>query len=332
MRILYDIGDIPTNLNRAVVALGNFDGVHRGHLAVLENVKSTAKKLNSPSGVLTFFPHPRSFLKIDQSLFSIISLERKLSILEIFNLDFVNVLTFDTALSDLTAEDFVRKIIVGSWRATHVTVGYNFFFGKGRCGTPHMLQEFGVRYGFGVTIVKPARNSSNVFSSSAVRELLQQGEVRKAANILGHWWTVSGVVEHGANRGTEMGFPTVNIALEPGQSLQHGIYAARVWVDGRRFDGAAYSGCRPTFDNGPAKLEVFLLNFSGCLYDRKIYIEFIDFIRLDKSFENAEALAKQISKDCTEARKILASINSADPMLRFPVGKALALKMVGVRK
>ena len=298
---------------------------------MLRHAQETARRANVPAGVLTFNPHPRVFFKPDAHLFTLTPLPRKLALLEAAGLDFVQVLTFDKSLADTPAEKFVTRIIVQAWHASHVIVGYNFFFGKDRSGSPQVLQRLGGEHGFGVTVVEPARDNDKIFSSSAVRKLLRAGKVKEAAHILGHWWTVSGSVEHGAGRGTNMGYPTVNVALEPGQTLSHGIYAARVWVDGHRFNGAAYNGRRPTFDNGSAKLEVFLFDFDEQLYGRKIDIELIDFIRPDEAFISAEALVAQMHKDCAKARDILAEIDSADPMLRFPIGKAISQTITTAR-
>ncbi|MEN2494938.1 MAG: Bifunctional riboflavin kinase/FMN adenylyltransferase [Hyphomicrobiaceae bacterium hypho_1] len=327
MRILYDISDIPADLRGSVVALGNFDGVHCGHLSVLSHVRNVATEYGLPSGVVTFTPHPRLYLRQEKLLFTITPLEQKLCLLEALELDFTNILKFDASLACLSAEEFVKIIIVESWQASHVAVGYNFFFGKDKKGTPEILQDLGKKYGYGVTIIEPAGNGRDVFSSSAVRDFLRLGKVRKAAEILGHWWIVSGIVEHGARRGKSMGYPTANVTLEPGQALKHGIYAVRVWVDGERFNGAAYCGRRPTFDNGVAKLEVFLMNFNKLLYNNKVYIEFIEFIRSDKLFGGPEALASQIARDCMVAREILERTNSADPMSGYPLGEAMVQRI-----
>jgi riboflavin kinase/FMN adenylyltransferase len=331
MRVVTDFRDIPPDLKGAVVALGNFDGVHRGHIAVLRQGQEIARELGAPTGVLTFEPHPRVYFKPGTHLFTLTPLQRKLALLRLAGLDFTQVLRFDAELAGMRAEDFVERIIVEAWQARHVIVGYNFFFGKGRGGSPQLLRELGADKGFGVTVIEPASDDGEVFSSSSARDLLRVGNVRAAAEILGHWWTVSGSVEHGAGRGTGMGYPTVNVMLEPGQALHHGIYAARVWVDGHRFDGAAYNGRRPTFDNGIAKLEVFLFDFNDSLYGHRIDVELIDFIRSDEAFESAEALVAQMDKDCARAREILAEINSADPMLQFPIGKAIAASITTAR-
>ncbi len=331
MRVLDETSDVPDEYRGAVVALGNFDGVHRGHLAVLRQGQEIARAKSAKAGVLTFEPHPRLFFKPGTHLFTLTPLPRKLALLEAAGLDFTHVLPFDAALAGMSAEAFVERILVEAWQASHVIIGYNFFFGKGRGGSPQVLQDLGERHGFGVTVIAPESDDGEVFSSSSVRDLLRVGDVRAAADVLGHWWTVSGSVERGAGRGTGMGYPTINVMLEPGQALHHGIYAARVWVDGHRFDGAAYNGRRPTFDNGVAKLEVFLFEFNESLYGHQIDVELIDFIRPDEAFESAEALVAQMDKDCARAREILAEIHSADPMLNYPIGRAIAASITTAR-
>ena len=331
MQVLMDREPVPGDLKGAVIALGNFDGVHRGHQAVLDNGKAIAAKAGTAMGVMTFDPHPRVYFKPTTQLFTLSPLERKLFLLDAFGLDFTSVQRFDAELAGLTAEAFVDDILVDTWQVAHVIIGYNFFFGKGRGGSPQVLQELAASRGVDVTIIEPASDEGEVFSSSSVRDLLRVGNVRDAADVLGYWWAVSGSVERGAGRGTGMGYPTVNVMLEAGQALHHGIYAARVWVDGHRFDGAAYNGRRPTFDNGIAKLEVFLFDFNESLYGHQIDVELIDFIRPDEAFETAEALMEQMDKDCAQARQILAKINSADPMLTYPIGRAIAASITTAR-
>jgi len=324
MQVFSDSDIVPAETHGSVVALGNFDGVHRGHQAVLGRAKAIAAKIDAKAGALTFDPHPQLYFRPTTTMFTVSPLPRKLALLDAFGMDFTGVLTFNQALAGLTAEAFVEQVLVNRLRARHVVVGYNFFFGKGRGGSPHSLERFGAERGFEVTIIEPESDEGDVFSSSSVRDLLRAGNVREAAEALGHWWAVSGVVEHGAHLGTGMGYPTVNVMLEAGQALHHGIYAARVHAGGKRYDGAAYNGRRPTFDNGIAKLEVFLFDFSGDLYGSDITVELIDFIRPDEAFTTAEALVKQMDADCAAARDILAGVKASDPMMRFPIGRKLA--------
>jgi riboflavin kinase / FMN adenylyltransferase len=314
MQVLQGTDDIPASARRASVAIGNFDGVHRGHQALLKVTREAARE--GPAGVILFEPHPREFFQPDRPHFRLTPLPLKLELLEGFGLDLAVVLDFDAALAALSAEDFIARVLVGRLAVAHVVVGYDFRFGKGRAGDPATLERAGAAHGFGVTVVAQVAEAGEVFSSGAIRAELGQGDVRGAAEMLGWWWRVSGRVIGGAKRGTGLGFPTANIALAPGTALAHGIYAVRVGVGGERHAGAAYLGTRPTFDNGAPVLEIFLLDFDGDLYGRDIEVEFIDFIRPDRRFDGVEALKAQMEKDCARARQILATAPERAPTQR----------------
>jgi len=217
------------------------------------------------------------------------------------------VLPFDPELAALTAEDFIARVLVGALAARHVVIGYDFYFGRNRAGTPDTMRAAGARDGFGVTVIPPVAEDGEVFSSSSTRLHLAQGDVRGAARLLGRRWSVVGEVVGGARRGTGLGFPTANIPLPRGTSLGHGIYAVRVHVGSERHDGAAYLGTRPTYDNGMPVLEVFLFDFDGDLYGRTIEVEFVDFIRADRKFDSSEELVVQMQMDIARARDILAA-------------------------
>ncbi|MBU2534372.1 MAG: bifunctional riboflavin kinase/FAD synthetase [Alphaproteobacteria bacterium] len=323
MKVFQDPLTVPGEVQGGVLALGNFDGVHRGHQAVIGEGLKLGREQGRRAGVMTFEPHPRRFFQPGAAMFTLTPAPQKLKLFEALGCDFTGVMAFDAKLAGMSGEAFVRDVLHGIWRASHVVVGYNFFFGKGRSGSPQLLSEIGREIGFGVTIVSPASDEGEVFSSSAVRNYLRAGDVRGAAGVLGYWWTVMGTVESGAGIGKGLGFPTANVMLEPGQDLHHGIYATRVRVDGRRFDAAAYLGRRPTFDNGIAKLEVYLFDFDENLYGREIDVELIAFIRPDQAFESPEALVRQMDDDCARARAILAEVNEADPMRRYPIGRVM---------
>ena len=271
----------------AALAIGNFDGVHRGHQALLRAARSAAAKHGGKAGAILFEPNPREFFQPDKPHFRLTPLPRKLELLETFALDLAVVLRFDASLARMPAEAFIDQVLVRALGVSHVVVGYDFRFGKGRAGDPDMLRRAGAAHGFGVTVVEQVAGGGEVYSSSAIRAELAQGDVRGAADMLGHWWRVSGKVVGGARRGTGLGFPTANIALAPGTALAHGIYAVRVMVDGKSHAAAAYLGTRPTFDDGAPLLEVFLLDFDGDLYGRDIAVDFIDHIRGDRRFDSA---------------------------------------------
>ena len=315
MEILNGWRNVPDVLKGASLAIGNFDGVHRGHRAVIAAAQAAAGP-GVPVGAMVFEPHPRRFFQPDRPLFQLTTLERKLELLADCGLDLAAVLAFDAALAGLSAESFVHDVLVEGFAVRQATIGYNFFFGRGRQGNPATLQALGQKYGFGVTVVEPIGDAGEIFSSTRIREMLAEGDVATAAEALGAWWQVEGVVESGAGRGTGLGFPTANIRLADGQSLRYGIYAVRVAVDGGWYSGAAYLGTRPTFDAGPPLLETFLFDFDGDLYGRWIKVQFVDFIRPDAKFRSGADLATQMQVDCEKARTLLKTAKPPGPARR----------------
>lgn len=309
MIVLHGAENVPAQARGAALAIGNFDGVHRGHQALLLAAREVAANTGAKAGVMLFDPHPREFFQPDRPHFRLTPLPRKLELLDSFGLDLAVVLRFDAALAGLSAAAFIEQVLVRQLGVSHVVVGYDFHFGKGRAGDPETLQTAGAVHGFGVTVVAQVADAGEVFSSSAIRAELAQGDVRGAAEMLGHWWRVNGTVIGGAKRGTGLGFPTANIVLAAATALAHGIYAVRVVLDGESHEGAAYLGTRPTFDDGAPMLEVFLLDFDGDLYGREIAVEFIDFIRGDMRFDGEAALKAQMQADCDRARQVLAGIS-----------------------
>ncbi|MEQ1650012.1 MAG: bifunctional riboflavin kinase/FMN adenylyltransferase, partial [Hyphomicrobiaceae bacterium] len=237
------------------------------------------------------------------------TLPQRLALLRSYGLDQTVILKFDAALASMTAEAFIERVLVAGLGVRHVIIGYDFHFGKGRKGTPDMLTQAGKDMDFGTTIVDQIAEAGEVISSSAIRTELAQGDIEGATKLLGHTWRVSGIVTGGAKRGTGMGYPTANIGLSPGTALAHGIYAVRVHVSGDNeiHDGAAYFGTRPTYDNGDALLETFLLDFDGDLYGKTIDIEFIGFVRADRKFPDTPSLVAQMDKDVAKTRALLAS-------------------------
>jgi riboflavin kinase / FMN adenylyltransferase len=314
--------DVPASARGAVLAIGNFDGVHRGHQAVLGWAHELAKAQGKRAGAVVFEPHPREFFAPDQPFFRLTPLPVKLELLAALGLDQTFVIDFGAELAGLSAEAFATNVMAKRLGASHAVVGYDFTYGKGRTGNPSELKALGRKLGFGVDIVQPVAQGGVIFSSSQVREHLRRGEIGAAAEQLGYWWRVRGRVERGAGRGTGMGFPTVNLPLSPGQDVGHGIYAVRVEHGGRRHHAAGYIGARPTFGGGQPVLEAYLLDFAGDLYGEEIEVEFIQWIRGDATFTGADALAAQMREDCGQARAILAKLDADDPMRRFPLGRA----------
>ncbi len=300
-------------LRGAVLAMGNFDGVHRGHQAVIGIARKRAEEFDRPAGVLTFEPHPRDFFHPGEPLFRLTDERTKLRLLAGTGLHGAVVLTFNAALAATTAEDFVARILVERFAVRGVIVGFNFHFGKDRTGSPEFLIEQGRKHGFAVDIVSPFALDGRPVSSGPIRDALIAGRVTDAAVLLGFPWFVSGKVIHGDKRGRELGFPTANLALDPTCGLRHGVYAVRVGVDGRRYDGVANFGRRPMFDSGIVLLEVFLFDFSGDLYGRDVDVAFIDWIREEKVFGSVDELIRNMDDDAARARAALASAPDVFP-------------------
>ena len=305
----------PGALAGAVVAIGNFDGVHRGHRQVIGAALDRAAQLGRKAAALTFSPHPRKFFRPEVPLFSLSSERNKLRLLAATGLDGAIVFQFDAAFAATTAEDFVRRILVEKFGVGGVAIGYDFHFGKGRAGSPNFLSFEGTRLGFPVDVVPPLEDEGRPVSSGSIRETLAQGKVVEAAELLGAPWFISGEVIHGEKRGRELGFPTANIRLDPSCALKHGIYAVRADVDGQRVDGVASFGTRPMFDDGAPLLEIFLLDYEGDLYGKTLDVAFIGWIRHEQKFPSIEALKKHMMADVAQARAALQRSGKAFPRL-----------------
>ena len=302
-------------LHGAVVAIGNFDGVHRGHRSVIDAAQRQARALGRPAAALTFEPHPRSFFRPLEPLFRLSDERQKLRLLAATGLHGAFVMRFDAALSGLSAEAFIDQILIGRFGIGGAAIGFDFHFGKGRGGSPDKLAEAGRRLGFAVDIVPPLQDEGRPVSSGAVRVALINGQVVEAAELLGSPWFVSGPVIHGEKRGRDLGFPTANLKLDPACGLKHRIYAVRCGLDGRRYDGVASFGRRPTFDNGAPLLEVFLFDFAGDLYGRVLDVAFIGWLRGEARFDGIEPLKRQMHDDAAQARAVLARSPGAFPRL-----------------
>jgi riboflavin kinase/FMN adenylyltransferase len=300
-------------LRGAVVAIGNFDGVHRGHRAVIGAALDQARALGRPAAALTFEPHPRAFFNPGEPLFRLTDEAAKLRLLASTGLDGAIVLTFDAALAGLSAESFVERILVERFAISGAVIGFNFHFGMNRAGSPDFLKAQGKLHGFAVDVVPRFEDQGRPVSSGPIRDALAAGRLDEAAEFLGYPWFVSGEVIHGDKRGRELGFPTANLKLDAACGLRHGIYAVRVGAGGRRYDGVASFGRRPMFDTGAVLLEVFLFDFAGDLYGQNIDVAFIDWIREERMFDSAGALIAQMQDDSRLAREALARSSDEFP-------------------
>jgi riboflavin kinase / FMN adenylyltransferase len=296
---------LPASLRRAIVAVGNFDGLHRGHRHLIGRTMALAAAAGRPGAVLTFEPHPRQFFAPDRPMFRLTPEPVKLAILRKLGLDGVFVRRFDARLAATPAADFVRDLLRDELAVAGVVVGHDFHFGRGRGGTPAMLAELAGRYGFACEVVPAVEEADEPVSSSTIRAALEAGEVERANRLLGYRWFVAGEVRHGDKRGRRLGFPTANLVLRD-CGLRHGIYAVRAAAHDAIRDGVASFGRRPTFDDGAPLLEVHLFDFAGDLYGRRLEVEFVSWIRAEERFASAEALVARMAEDTQEARARLA--------------------------
>jgi riboflavin kinase / FMN adenylyltransferase len=295
----------------AVVAAGNFDGVHLGHQAVLAEAKALAKALGAPFAVLTFEPHPRVVFQPGLPPFRLTPFRAKSLVLESLGVDLLFTLHFDLAFAQKTAEEFVAEVLVAGLGARAVVVGYDFVFGNKRRGTPDLLTAEGGRHGFAVKIVAPVAAAGGIaYSSTQIREHLVAGRPREAAALLGRPWEIDGRVDVGDKLGRTIGFPTANIDLADYLRPAPGVYAVRAGIEegGKTdwHDGAANLGWRPTVGGKDLRLETHLFDFSGDLYGKHLRVALIERLRPEQRFAGLDALKAQIALDCQKAREILA--------------------------
>ncbi len=287
------------------VALGNFDGVHMGHQALLAHAASRAEALDAPLVVLTFEPHPRRFFVPDTGPFRLTLLPAKLRLLEQQGVQAVLAQHFDTAFAALSADAFVDDVLLSGLGARHVVCGYDFTFGARRGGNVEMLREMGARKGFGVTVLDPVMREGEIYSSTSIREALRAGWPSEAAELLGHAWEIEGTVELGDQRGRTIGFPTANVALGEHLRPRFGVYAVRALIDDTWRAAVANLGRRPTIGKLQENFEVHVFDFAGDLYGKMLRVQLIDFIRPEMKFGGLDQLKAQIAADAQAARTIL---------------------------
>ncbi|MFN3672695.1 MAG: bifunctional riboflavin kinase/FAD synthetase [Bosea sp. (in: a-proteobacteria)] len=289
-----------------VLALGNFDGVHRGHAELAREAVELGEMMNRRPAVLTFEPHPRSFFRPEDPVFRLTPPEVKAELLAELGIKLHFVLPFDRAIAATSARDFINGILCGQLGAAAIVCGYDFHFGKGRAGSPEMLTEMLEEELKPVIVVPPFQWQGETVSSSLIRTALGHGDVARAAEFLGHPWFVRGEVAHGDKRGRDLGYPTANLHLPRDCRLKYGIYAVRMKIDGVWRDGVASFGSRPTFDDGAPRLETFVFDFSGDLYGKSVDVAFVGFLRGEEKFASLEALIVQMDSDSVRARALLA--------------------------
>ena len=315
LRIIRHPGSGAAHQRGAVLAMGNFDGLHRGHAALIGHARGLAEARGAPTGVLTFEPHPRNIFMPGGEPFRLTPFRVKEREIAHLGADFLFIQHFDRGFAEKSAESFIAEVMVGAIGIAHIVVGHDCTFGNRRRGTPAMLREVGDQLGFGVTVIDPVRGGSSVYSSTHIRELLKDGKPREAAEQLGRFWEIDGRVALGDQRGRTIGFPTANLGLGEYLRPAFGVYAVRVSGDGpddplasETIDGVANIGLRPTVGGLVPRLEAHLFDIDRDLYGRHLRVALVDFIRPERKFASFDELTTQIAADAARARQILAAI------------------------
>jgi len=308
MRVLRHYRGVPAAARGSAVAIGNFDGLHRGHRAVIGEAGVIAHGAGVPWAALTFEPHPRRFFRPETPPFRLTPFRTKMWRLAEMGVDVAVVLRFDARLATMEAEAFVSRVLVGGLAVRHVVVGPDFAFGHGRRGDAALLHRLAHKLGFGFTEITAVGEGAQRLASTGIRALVREGRVAEAIAALGEPFVIEGRVARGAGRGRALGFPTANLSLDGRLHPGPGIFAVRAAIagEGRWHPGIAYVGRRPTFAGERLMLETMLFDFDGDLYGRRLCVAFHERIREDRTFASAEALAAQMTADCREARRILA--------------------------
>ncbi|BEV02560.1 bifunctional riboflavin kinase/FAD synthetase [Novosphingobium olei] len=297
---------VPDSLRGAIIALGNFDGFHLGHQAVVGEAVAWARSEGRPAIVATFDPHPVRHFKPDAPPFRLTTLDQREDLFTAAGAAAMLVFAFDGELAGTSAQDFVCKLLAERFGAAGVVTGEDFTFGKGRGGNVRVLAEIGATCGVRTRAVGPVLEGGEVVSSSRIREALQHGDCATAARLLTRPFTVRGIVQHGDKVGRQLNFPTANLDMSNYLRPAYGIYAVTGRLpDGRELRGAANMGIRPTFDPPKELLEPHFFDFSGDLYGQQIEVAFHHFLRGEAKYDSLDALIEQIGKDCDEARRLL---------------------------
>jgi riboflavin kinase/FMN adenylyltransferase len=307
MQIVRDWRGLSEALKGAAVAVGAFDGVHRGHQAVIAGARDAAERLGAPLGVVSFDPHPRRWFQKDAAPFRLMTAEQMAEALAPLGVDILYLLPFDAEMAGMTDAAFAERVLSDGLGIRHAAVGFDFTFGKGRSGSPEALRAYGKRLSFTVSVAERLDDADGLkLSSSAVREALKAGDMARAAAILGRPFAIRGEVIHGDKRGRTIGVPTANIALGDYMRPAYGVYATRSRLaDGRIVDGVASLGVRPMYALETPLLEVWLFDFDGDLYGQTLDTELVAWLRGEETFDGLDALKTQIDADAAAARAVL---------------------------
>jgi riboflavin kinase/FMN adenylyltransferase len=306
MSVISDLNELEKPLKNPVLTIGNFDGVHKGHLALFDRVKELAGNIQGQSVVMTFQPHPIKVVKPGNGPPLITPVEQKIKLIADAGIDVILCLPFNKEFAAISANDFVLDLLVKRIGVKEIVVGYDYSFGAGRRGNIDFLKKKGDELGFGVHVVEPIHLNRTLVSSTSIRNLVQEGNLAEAKRLLGRDYQITGIVKTGMGRGSKiLGYPTANLTPEDELIPKKGVYAVKAYIHGKEYNGVCNIGFNPTFGGTPLSIETHVLDFSGDIVGEKFTIKFIKRLRDEKNFKSKEELAEQIEKDVVIARKIL---------------------------
>jgi len=305
MELLRSIPELARLRGPLFLAIGVFDGVHRGHQAVISTSADHARVANGTPVVVTFDPHPEKVLP-EKAPHLLSATKHKIALIRALGVEHLLIITFDKQFAATEPEDFVAQLVNHSKPLREICVGHEWSFGKNRRGNLDLLKGLGAKSSFDVVGIPPVKINGAVVSSTAIRQAVEKGDLAKAAEMLGREYTILGTVTHGDNLGKKIGFPTANLSAHSEQFPPNGVYAAKAWVDGELYRGVINLGVRPTVSGGKAErvLEIYLFDFNRDIYGHDVEVHFLKFLRPEKKFENLDALVQQIRQDVQQAREI----------------------------
>jgi riboflavin kinase/FMN adenylyltransferase len=312
MIIVRSIEEFPAGLPSPVVTIGNFDGVHRGHREIFRRVREAAATRGGTSVVITFEPHPLTVVPSSRRISLITTTAEKEALIGAAGIDCLLVIPFTPEFARQSAREFVTELLVGRIGVKQLVIGYDYAFGRNREGGIDLLAELGREFGFELVVLHPIGDKGHVFSSSEIRRMVREGDVDRVVPLLGRHFSLGGRVVHGQHRGASLGFPTANVATDHDLLPADGVYAVKVLVAAIPYDGACNIGTKPTFGEGSRAIEVFLFDFQGDLYDRELRIFFIERLRGEVTYPDAEALRRAIAADVARCREILGATTLRD--------------------
>jgi len=307
MEVLRSIPELSRLRGPLFLAIGVFDGVHRGHQAVISTSADHARAANGTAVVVTFDPHPEKVLRPERAPHLLTATQHKIELIRNLDVGHLLIITFDKQFAAIEPEDFVQQLVTHSKPLREICVGHEWLFGKGRRGNLELLKRLGAKFNFEVVGVPPIKANDEVVSSTAIRHSIERGDFAKAAAMLGREYTILGTVTHGDNLGKKIGFPTANLSAHSEQFPPNGVYAAEARIDGELHRGVVNLGVRPTIASAKPErvLEIHLFDFERDIYGKDVEVRFVKFLRPERKFENIDALVAQIRRDVDEAREIL---------------------------